>query len=87
LLFLLLYTDFHLQNSPSGFVEDAYSFDIPSRLLRKLSKQYSAEAARQEKLQCMEDDVKRKNIELTENRTSRCDPRAGSSQNIGGHVG
>lgn len=66
MLFLLLYTDFHLQNSPSGFIEDAYSFDIPSRLLHKLSKQYSAEAARQEKLQCMEDDVKRKNIELTE---------------------
>ncbi|KAG1647227.1 hypothetical protein G6F44_000002 [Rhizopus delemar] len=54
------------KNSPSEFIEDAYSFDIPSRLLHKLSKQYSAEAARQEKLQCMEDDVKRKNIELTE---------------------
>ncbi|KAF1807360.1 rab-GTPase-TBC domain-containing protein [Mucor lusitanicus] len=48
------------------FVQDAYSFDIPSRQLAKLSKQYQAEAAKEAKMQSIEDSIRRENIELQE---------------------
>ncbi|CAO3687231.1 unnamed protein product [Rhizopus stolonifer] len=57
--------DVYKENA-SGLVQDAYSFHIPSKLLCKFAKQYAIEAARQERLQCIEDDVKRKNMELSE---------------------
>ncbi|EIE75616.1 hypothetical protein G6F46_010679 [Rhizopus delemar] len=64
--------DVYKKNS-SGFIEDAYSFNIPSRLLQKLSKRYSAQAAQQERLKCIEDDMKRENTELNEQYKSlRC---------------
>ncbi|KAI9486962.1 MAG: rab-GTPase-TBC domain-containing protein [Benjaminiella poitrasii] len=49
-----------------AFVEDAYSFDIPSRLLTKLSKQYQIEAVKEAKIRSIEDGVKRENIKLQE---------------------
>ncbi|KAG1108761.1 hypothetical protein G6F42_015875 [Rhizopus arrhizus] len=48
------------------FVQDAYSFDIPSKQLAKLSKQYQAEAAKEAKMQSIEDGIRRENIELQE---------------------
>lgn len=48
------------------FVQDAYSFDISSKQLFKLSKQYQQEAAKIAKIQSIEDSIKRENIELTE---------------------
>ncbi|KAL7323224.1 hypothetical protein PS15p_211157 [Mucor circinelloides] len=48
------------------FVQDAYNFDIPSRQLAKLSKQYQAEAAKEAKMQSIEDGIRRENIELQE---------------------
>ncbi|CAO3666483.1 unnamed protein product [Rhizopus stolonifer] len=54
------------ENDASGFIQDAYSFDIPVRLLEKLSKRHASEAAQQEKMRSMEDELKRKNTELNE---------------------
>ncbi|KAG2198409.1 hypothetical protein INT47_008986 [Mucor saturninus] len=48
------------------FVQDAYSFDISPRLLQKLSKQYQQEAAKEAKIQSIEDSIKRENLELLE---------------------
>lgn len=47
-------------------MQDAYSFDIPSRQLAKLSKQYQTEAAKEAKMQSIEDGIRRENIELQE---------------------
>ncbi|KAI8646033.1 rab-GTPase-TBC domain-containing protein [Parasitella parasitica] len=46
------------------FVQDAYSFDISLKQLEKLSKQYEAEAAKEAKIQSIEDSIRRENFEL-----------------------
>lgn len=48
------------------FVQDAYSFAISPKLLQKLSKQYQQEAAKEVKIQSIQDEVKRENVLLTE---------------------
>ncbi|KAI8369574.1 rab-GTPase-TBC domain-containing protein [Radiomyces spectabilis] len=54
------------KNDAYGFVKDAYSFTISSRHLAKLSKQYAAQVKREAKLHSEEDQLKRKNRELTD---------------------
>ncbi|CEP19478.1 hypothetical protein [Parasitella parasitica] len=46
------------------FAQDAYKFDISTKQLAKLSKQYEAEAAKEAKMQSIEDSIRRENFEL-----------------------
>ncbi|KAI8984727.1 rab-GTPase-TBC domain-containing protein [Mycotypha africana] len=48
------------------FVQDAYEFVISPKLLAKLAKQYQIEAAKEAKLQSIEDAIKRENVQLTD---------------------
>lgn len=54
------------QDDAYQFVQDACGFNISTRALQKLSKQYQQEAAKEAKIQSIEDNIKRENIELTD---------------------
>ncbi|KAI7852043.1 rab-GTPase-TBC domain-containing protein, partial [Circinella umbellata] len=53
------------KDDESGFVHDAYSMDVPSRLLTRLAKQHTNEAAREAKSQNQEENLRRINTELS----------------------
>ncbi|KAI7885006.1 RabGAP/TBC [Lichtheimia hyalospora FSU 10163] len=48
-----------------GFVQDAYKMDVSARLLARLAKQHSAEAAREAKTQSQEEHLRQVNQELS----------------------
>ncbi|KAI8149121.1 rab-GTPase-TBC domain-containing protein [Fennellomyces sp. T-0311] len=53
------------KDDENGFVHDAYSMDIPTRLLNRLAKQHATEAAREAKNQSQEEHLRRINAELS----------------------
>ncbi|KAI9495066.1 rab-GTPase-TBC domain-containing protein [Zychaea mexicana] len=53
------------KDDESGFVHDAYSMDVPTRLLTRLAKQHATEAAREAKAQSQEENLRRINTELS----------------------
>ncbi|KAI9243917.1 rab-GTPase-TBC domain-containing protein [Phascolomyces articulosus] len=53
------------KDDENGFVHDAYSMDIPTRLLTRLAKQHATEAAREAKSQSQEEHLRRINTELS----------------------
>jgi chromosome segregation ATPase len=70
MIYLMFYTAILLthihQDDAYQFVQDAYSFDISPKLLQKLSKQYQQEAAKEAKIQSIEDGIKRENLLLND---------------------
>lgn len=53
-------------DDPNALIQDAYNIDIPARLLNRLAKQRTTEAAREAKTQTQEEHLRRINADLSQ---------------------